>query len=144
MDKPKRTIYKVKYEVEIEITEELHKTRRGDRFGYKPEVNISEGVRTIDFDRNSNVETAARCEHLEKHLPAQIIDSVAILFYLEGRLLNVLHADVKSKIRSETLVATKIMVNQRQAQRLPALAGRNRDKSKKNHLDNKKQFNANQ
>ncbi len=143
MTEQKNPIYKIKFEVEIEITKEVIKTRRGiDKIGYKPEMHIKKDVIINSFDTANDVDkiVSDRCAYIEEHFPDQIKDSFAMMFYLEGHALGTPYGDVKSKARNHAFDATKGMVNQRQRQRLPTKKGRNPDKSKKDYLADKEKF----
>jgi hypothetical protein len=139
----KKPIYKIKFEVEIEITKEVKKTRRGeDRFGYSPKMHIKKNVLFTGFDTSNDVDkiVSNRCAYIEKHFPDQIKDSFAMMFYLEGPALDTPYDDVRSKARKNAFDAAKRMVDQRQRERLPTSKGRSLDKSKSVYLVDKERF----
>ncbi len=143
MTEQKKTIYKIKFEVEVEITKEITKTRRGiDKIGYSPEMHIKKDVLISGFDTANDADkiVSDRCAYIEEHFPEQIKDSFAMMFYLEGPALAAPYADVKSKVRKNAFDATKGMVDQRQRERLPISKGRSPDKSKSVYLADKERF----
>jgi hypothetical protein len=143
MTEHKKTIYKIKFEVEIEITKKVKKTRRGeDRFGYSPKMHIKKNVLFTGFDTSNDVDkiVSNRCAYIEKHFPDQIKDSFAMMFYLEGPALDTPYDDVRSKARKNAFDAAKRMVDQRQRERLPTSKGRSLDKSKSVYLVDKERF----
>jgi hypothetical protein len=143
MTESKKTIYKIKFEVEIEITKEITKTRRGiDKIGYSPEMHVKKDVLINGFDPSNDADkiVSDRCAYIEAHFPDEIKDSFALMFYLEGYALGTPYDDVKSEARKNAFVAAKGMVDQRQRLRLPASKGRNPDKSKKDYLKDKERF----
>jgi hypothetical protein len=143
MTEHKNPIYKIKFEVEIEITKEVTKTRRGeDRFGYKPEVNINKHVLINAFDTSDDAdkEFSDRCQHIEKHFSDRIRLCYGDMFHNEGSTLNIDSLDVKSKAREKVILETAKMENQMQRQRLQTSKGRKPDKSKKDYLEDKERF----
>ncbi len=143
MTEHKNPIYKIKFEVEIEITKEITKTRRGiDKAGYTPEIHIAKDVLINGYDTANDVDkiVSDRCAYIEEHHPEQIKDSFAMMFYLEGPAIAAPFDDVRSKARKNAFDATKAMVDQRQRQRLPIRKGRNPHKSKKDYLADKEKF----
>ncbi len=141
MSDQKKTIYKIKYEVEIEVTRELRKKRDGRTdFYYEVEPVVKPGKSFRDFDDTNDVGTVGRCDYLEENFPDLISDSFKILFGLEGRLLDMPNNELKSITRNETLLATKGLFDTRQRQRLEASAGRLKGKLKVGYEREKKAF----
>jgi hypothetical protein len=139
----KKPIYKIKFEVEVEITKELIKTRRGiDKIGYSPEMHINKHVLINAFDTSDDAdkEFLDRCQHIEKHFSDRIRLCYGDMFHNEGSTLNIDSLDIKSQAREKVILETAQMENQMQRQRLPTKKGRNPDKSKKDYLADKERF----
>jgi hypothetical protein len=143
MTEQKKPIYKIKFEVEIEITREVVTTRRGiDKIGYSPEMHIKTGVLINGFDTSNaaDKEFADRCHHIEKHLPDRIRLCYGDMFHNEGSILNIASLDVKSQAREDVIAGTAKMESQMQRQRLLIQRGRKKDKSKKDYSEDKERF----
>jgi len=143
MTEHKKPIYKIKFEVEIEITKEVIKTRRGiDKIGYSPKMRIKKDVLINGFDTGDDAdkEFSDRCNHIEEHFSDRIRLSYGDMFHNEGSTLNIDSLDIKSKARERVIRETAQMENQMQRQRLPTRKGRNPDKSKKDYLEDKERF----
>jgi hypothetical protein len=139
----KKPIYKIKFEVEVEIAKELINTRRGiDKIGYSPEMHINKHVLINAFDTSDDAdkEFLDRCQHIEKHFSDRIRLCYGDMFHNEGSTLNIDSLDIKSQAREKVILETAQMENQMQRQRLPTKKGRNPDKSKKDYLADKERF----
>lgn len=143
MKKKIKTIYKIKFEVEIEITKEITKTRRGiDKIGFSPEMHVKKDVLINGFDPSSDAdkEVFDRCSHIEEHFSDRIRLIYGDMFYNEGSTLNIVPLDIKSRTREKVIINSTQMETQMQRQRLPTEKGRNPDKSKKDYLKDKERF----
>jgi hypothetical protein len=139
----KKPIYKIKFEVEVEITKESTKTRRGvDKFIYAPEIHITQDVLINGFDTANDADKgfSDRCIHIEEHFSDRIRLCYGDMFHNEGSTLNIDSLDIKSQARETVIRETARMENQMQRQRLPIRKGRNPDKSKKDYLADKEKF----
>jgi hypothetical protein len=143
MTEQKKPIYKIKFEVEIEITKEVIKTRRCiDKIGYSPKMHIKKDVLINDFDtaNDADKEFSDRCSHIEEHFPDRIRLCYGDMFHNEGSTLNIDSLDIKSQARADIIRETAQMENQMQRQRLPTKKGRNPDKSKANYEKEREKF----
>jgi hypothetical protein len=143
MTEQKKTIYKIKFEVEIEITKQVIKTRRGiDKIGYSPEMRIHKDVLINGFDtaNDADKEFSGRCSHIEEHFSDRIRLIYGDMFHNEGSVLSIESLDIKSQAREKVILATAKMENQMQRQRLPTIKGRKPQKSKKDYLADKERF----
>jgi hypothetical protein len=143
MTEQKKTIYKIKFEVEIEITKQVIKTRRGiDKIGYSPEMHINQDVLINGFDtaNDADKEFSGRCSHIEEHFSDRIRLIYGDMFHNEGSVLSIESLDTKSQAREKVIRATAKMENQMQRQRLPTEKGRKPNKSKKDYLADKEKF----
>jgi hypothetical protein len=143
MTEHKNPIYKIKFEVEVEITKEITKTRRGvDKIGYSPEMHITKDVLINGFDtaNDADKEFSDRCIHIEDHFSDRIRLCYGDMFHNEGSTLNIDSLDIKSQAREKVIRETAQMENQMQRQRLPISKGRNPDKSKSVYLADKERF----
>jgi hypothetical protein len=143
MTEQKKPIYKIKFEVEIEITKEVIKTRRCiDKIGYSPKMHIKKDVLINGFDtaNDADKEFSDRCSHIEEHFSDRIMLCYGDMFHNEGSTLNIDSLDIKSQAREKVIRETAQMENQMQRQRLPTKKGRKHDKSKKDYLADKEKF----
>ncbi len=143
MTEQKKPIYKIKFEVEIEITKEITKTRCGiDKIGYSPKMHVTKDVITNSFDtaNDADKEFSDRCSHIEAHFADRIRLCYGDMFHNEGSTLNINLLDIKSQAREKVILETAQMETQMQRQRLPTKKGRNPDKSKKDYLEDKERF----
>ncbi len=139
----KKTIYKARYVVDIEITKQVIKTRRGvDKIGYAPEMHINKDVLINGFDTADDADKhfSDRCSHVEEHFSDRIRLIYGDMFYNEGSILSIDSLDVKTQTREKVIRETAQMENQMQRQRLKTRKGRNPDKSKIDYLADKERF----
>jgi hypothetical protein len=143
MTEQKKPIYKIKFEVEIEITKEVIKTRRGiDKIGYSPKMHVTKDVITNSFDTatDADKEFSDRCRHVEEHFPDRVRLCYGDMFHNEASTLNIDSLDIKSQAREKVIRETAQMEIQMQRQRLPTKKGRNPDKSKSVYFADKERF----
>jgi hypothetical protein len=143
MSEQKKTIYKIKFEVEVEIIKEVIKTRRGiDKIGYSQKMHIKKDVLVNSFDaaNDADKEFSDRCSHIEEHFSDRIRLCYGDMFHNEGSTLNIDSLDIKSQARETVIRETAKMENQMQRQRLPIKKGRKTDKSKKDYSADKERF----
>ncbi len=143
MSESKKPIYKIKFEVEVEITKEVLKNRRGvEKYGYSPKMHIKKDLLINDFDANKHADknVSDTCSHIEEHFPDRIRLIYGDMFHNEGFIINTDLLDIKSKSRERVIAETARMENQMQRGRLQTRKGRNPDKSKRAYLADKEQF----
>jgi hypothetical protein len=136
MDKPKKIIYKVKYEFEFEITKEVNE--QGKFTKPKPELTtklVDKKITAHNFDDKDIVVYGLfdMCNYLELHFPneiAQLYNSLVMesTFFCEEQ---------DREARNIFIAALLKITEARTRKRIAAKAGRNPDKMK-NDYDNKK------
>lgn len=133
----KKTIYKAKYEIEIEIIRK--RSQDGRYIQTIPEVNIKQEVMIRDFD-SYDEDLSQLCDYIEKHFPGQIEALYATMYALEGLVLSFDSLDARSKAREEVISAIGKLVQSNLRKRLITTKGRKPNKEKYDYENYKNHF----
>jgi hypothetical protein len=128
----KKTVYKVRYVIEMEISEEYYSDNAGNQFvgafpkitAYPPEIIVRD-LESV-FCRNA----AKGCSYIEKHFPDEAKYVCAQMHDLEQLRLSGYPQPVKRKARKQVIEDIKKLTDTRARKRLTTPRGRTPKKDK--------------